>query len=99
MAPEMQDTVGKEAGQNIGNAHCSPEESQPKGEFVMFVKVRQVQYNLRILEVERHDKVEGLHTSGINPPCKIPRRALHARKEARPSSLNWAEATMDHRTI
>lgn len=36
-------------------------------------------------------------TSGMNPPCRMPRSARAVRNEVRPDSLHWQTATIDHR--
>jgi hypothetical protein len=85
---KMKQAVGEEASADVSHAHGGPEVTQSDGHLVMFVKVRQVQDNLRIA-VSKMDlqELETL-TSGINPPCRIPSSARQARNELRPLSAN-----------
>ena len=44
--PHMQNTVCEEGRGNIRDTHGSPEETQPHGQFVVLVEVREVQNDL-----------------------------------------------------
>ncbi len=41
-APHVQEAVGQQSGQDVGDGQCRPEEAQPDRELVVLVKVGEV---------------------------------------------------------
>ena len=44
--PHVQDPIGEEGGEDVGDAHSRPKETQSEGQLVVFVKVGEVQDHL-----------------------------------------------------
>ncbi len=73
---------------------------------MMLVEIRQIKDDLRSFVLARDEILVAIApldrwflTSGMNPPCKIPSKARVARKDVRPLSQNWPQATKLHRII